>query len=97
MATPQTITIHVQPNAKTTEVTGWHGDAIKIRIAAPAIDGRANDLLIAFLSDILNLPKRAITIRHGHLGRQKTIEILSSHPDIASQLLSQTSKNKKDK
>jgi uncharacterized protein (TIGR00251 family) len=43
------LTIHVQPKAKTTEVVGWHGDAAKIRVAAPPVEGAANDALVRFL------------------------------------------------
>jgi uncharacterized protein (TIGR00251 family) len=69
------LTLHVQPGAKRSEIAGRHGDALKIRIAAPAVDNKANAALIAYLSETLEVPKSAIVIRHGATGRGKVIEI----------------------
>lgn len=69
------LTLHVQPRASRTEIAGCHGDALKIRLAAPPVDGAANAALIAFLAERLGVPRSAITIRHGESGRRKTVEI----------------------
>jgi len=70
-----TLMLHVQPNAKRSGIAGLHGDALKVRIAAPATDNKANAALIGFLSETLGIPKSAIAIRHGATGRRKVIEI----------------------
>ena len=69
------LTLHVQPNARRSEIIGLHGDALKVRIAAPAADNKANAELIEFLSDTLGIPKSAIAIRHGATGRRKGVEV----------------------
>ena len=56
-----TLTLHIQPGAKKTEFGGLHGDALKIRLAAPPVDGKANEALIKFVADTLGLPKSAVT------------------------------------
>jgi uncharacterized protein (TIGR00251 family) len=52
------LTVHVQPGAKRSEMAGLHGDALKIRLAAPAVDGRANAALLAFVAQRLGLASR---------------------------------------
>jgi uncharacterized protein (TIGR00251 family) len=69
------LTLHVQPNARKSQVAGLHGDALRIRIAAPAVDNRANAALIEFLSRALDVPKSAIALRHGETGRRKVLDI----------------------
>lgn len=66
---------HLQPNASKNEFSGLHGDRLKIRIKAPAIDGKANAALIDFLSDEFAVAKNQIKIEQGELGRQKNIRI----------------------
>lgn len=68
---------HLQPNASKNEFAGLHGDRLKIRIKAPAVDGKANTALIDFLSDEFAVTKNQIKIEQGELGRQKTIRIQS--------------------
>jgi len=70
-----TLTVHVQPNARASAFAGLHGDALKIRIAAPAVDDKANAALIDFLHRFLGLPSSLISIRHGARGRRKVVEI----------------------
>lgn len=70
-----TVTLHVQPGARKSEIAGLHGDALKIRIAAPAVDNKANSALIEYLGETLGVPKSAIAIRHGATGRRKVLEI----------------------
>ena len=69
------LSIHVQPSARHTRAEGEHGGALKVRIGAPAVDGRANAMLVQFLAEALGLPKSTITIRHGAHGRRKQVEI----------------------
>ena len=67
--------VHVQPNARSTAVVGLHGDALKIRVAAAAVDNRANAALLDFLCDLLDLKRSQIAIGRGARGRRKRIEI----------------------
>lgn len=73
--------IRVQPNASRTEFAGLHGGCLKIRIAAPPLDDRANTLLIDFLKKKFELPGGRVMIKRGSHGRTKSIEI--SHPGTA--------------
>jgi uncharacterized protein (TIGR00251 family) len=75
------ISIHAQPGAKRTEVCGLHGEALKIRVAAPALEDRANDALVEFIAEQLGVPKRAVTIASGGKSREKRIEIRASASD----------------
>ena len=70
-----TLAIKAVPNAPRNAVVGWLGAALKIKISAPALDGRANDALCEFLADELGLPQRAVTLAHGDKSRQKLVRI----------------------
>ena len=70
-----TLTLHVQPNARQTAVAGLHGDALKLRIAAPAVDNKANLAIIDFLHQWFKLPVSHISIRQGSRGRRKVVEL----------------------
>jgi uncharacterized protein len=67
------LTVHIQPKASTTECVGIHGDAIKFRVAAPPVDGAANDELIRFLARQLSIPAASVRIRSGAGGRHKRV------------------------
>lgn len=69
------VTVHVQPGAKRTELVGEHGDALKIRLAAPPVDGKANEALLAYLAERLGLPRRELALKAGANSRRKQIEI----------------------
>ena len=75
MSSSCTLAIKAVPNAPRSAVVGWLGDALKIKIHAPALDGRANDALCEFLADELGLPKRAVTLVQGDKSRQKLLHI----------------------
>lgn len=79
------LTLHLQPNARASAVAGVHGDALKVRIAAPAVDNKANAALADFLSELLDVPKSAITIRRGATGRRKAVEIAGG-PELLAQV-----------
>ena len=70
-----TLTLHVQPGAKKTEVAGEHGDALKIRLHAPPVEGQANAHLIAFLAQRLAVPKAAVTLISGATSRAKRVRV----------------------
>ena len=63
------------PRAPRNRVDGLRGDAVLIRLAAPPVDGAANEALVAFLSDALGLPRRCITIVSGEKSRDKRVRI----------------------
>jgi len=71
------IRLRVQPNARATEIAGKHGETLKVRVAAPALEGRANALLIEFLRKKMNVPASRVTITQGARGRAKTVEIVA--------------------
>lgn len=70
-----TIAIKAIPNAPRSEVVGWLGDALKVKVNAPPVEGRANEVLCAFLADTFGLPQRAVTVLRGDTSRQKTIHL----------------------
>ena len=67
------LTVHIQPKASATECVGIHGDAIKIRVAGPPVDGKANDELIRFLARRLSIPITSVQIHSGAGGRHKRV------------------------
>lgn len=83
-----TIRVHVIPNAKIDKVLGEHGDAIKIKLRAPALEGKANTALRRFLAEKLSIPQRAIVLEHGERSRDKVIRIDGlSEKEVGNRLL----------
>ena len=75
MVRPTAVPFYVQPRASKTEVVGRHGNAIKIRVKAPPVDGAANEELIRFLSKRFKVPRRAVDLVSGSSSRHKQIAI----------------------
>jgi uncharacterized protein (TIGR00251 family) len=69
------LTLHVQPRASRTEVAGRHGDALKMRLAAPPVDGAANEELVRFLAERLKVPRSAVTLVSGAGSRRKVVVV----------------------
>lgn len=69
------LTLHIQPNAKKTEISGVHGDALKVRLQAPPIDGKANEALCAFLAEIFAVKRQSVVLLSGETSRHKRILI----------------------
>lgn len=67
--------LHVQPGASRTEFAGKHGERIKVRLAARAVDGKANEALIEFLAGYYGVPRRNVRITAGLKSRQKRVQI----------------------
>jgi uncharacterized protein (TIGR00251 family) len=67
--------LHVQPGASRTEFAGKHGERTKVRLAARAVDGRANEALIEFLAHHYGVPRRSVRIISGLKSRQKRVAI----------------------
>jgi uncharacterized protein len=83
-----TIRVHIVPNAKIDKVMGKHGDAIKIKLRAPALEGKANTALLKFLAENLSIPQRALVFERGERSRDKVIRIDGmSEDDIRWRLL----------
>ena len=72
------VTLHVQPGAKRTEIMGLHGDALKIRVAAAAVEGQANTRLLEFLRQAFEVPASRIILKQGEHARRKVVEIRGS-------------------
>jgi len=70
-----TLALKVIPNAPRDEIAGWLGDALKVKVHAPALDGRANDALLEFLADQLGVPRRNVTLLRGDKSRQKVVRL----------------------
>jgi uncharacterized protein len=79
--------VYVQPRAAKTEIVGKHGDALKIRVAAPPVEGAANEELVRFLAKQLRVPLSAIRVVGGAHGRRKTMEIDGINAEAAAALL----------
>jgi uncharacterized protein (TIGR00251 family) len=83
-----TFRVHVVPNAKIDKVVGEHGGAIKIKLRAPAVEGKANAALIAFLAERLKVPARTIILLRGQKSRDKLVRIDGlNEEDIRRRLL----------
>lgn len=69
------VSIYVQPRASKTEVVGEHGDAIKLRVAAPPVEGEANKEVLRFLGKLLGVPISQLIVASGGTGRRKVVEV----------------------
>lgn len=81
------LALHVQPGARATALAGRHGDAIKVRLAAPPVDGRANEALVAFLAGLAGVAPSAVRVVRGTSSRQKVVEVAGLTPERAAALL----------
>ena len=82
-----TLTLHVQPGAKSTNVAGLHGEALKIRLAAPPIEGRANDALLRFIAESFDVPLRQVELKQGGQSRHKVVAVTGSKVEPDSLLV----------
>ena len=83
-----TIDVRVIPRARKTESAGERDGTFVIRLAAPPVDGAANDALVEFLSDIFGIPRRAIRIVSGERSRRKRVSIEGVTMDAVARRLS---------
>lgn len=81
------IQVHAQPGAKRTELVGRHGDALKIRVQSPPLEGRANDELLRFLADTLGVPRSSVSLVRGEKSRSKVFEVASCDRNQAESIL----------
>ena len=75
--------LRVQPRASRTEVAGTHGDAIRVRLTAPPVDGAANEALVRFLAERLGVSRAAVRVVSGDTSRSKVVEVEGVGPDAA--------------
>jgi len=69
------LTLYVQPGATRTEIAGTHGEALKIRIKAPPVEGKANAALVRYLAGAFGVPTRQVMLVRGESSRQKILRI----------------------
>lgn len=72
------LSLYIQPGARRTEVAGIHDGALKIKIAAPPVEGQANAKLLEFLKKAFDVPSNQVILRQGSGGRRKVVEIQGS-------------------
>lgn len=72
------LTLHVQPGAKRSEIAGLHGEALKIRLAAPPVEGRANEALLKFIAGLFGVPLRNTELKQGGQSRHKVVAVTGS-------------------
>jgi uncharacterized protein (TIGR00251 family) len=70
-----TLELKTIPNAPRDEIVGWLGAALKVKVRAPALEGRANVALQEFLAEQLGVPRRSVTLLHGDKSRQKVVAV----------------------
>jgi len=86
-ATGATFRVRVQPGASKNEITGVQEDALKVRIIAPPVQGKANKVLIQFLAKQLTVKRSQVEILSGHTSRIKTIHIVGQGTEKLQQLI----------
>jgi uncharacterized protein len=79
--------LRVVPDARRSEVAGIHGEAIKVKVQAPAVEGKANEALRTFLAGQLEVPVRAVEIVGGEKSRDKLVAIDGLQMEAARQRL----------
>ena len=85
-APPATFWVHVQAGARRSELAGMHGDAVKVRVAAPREAGRANEELRRLLAAELGVPASNVEIVSGRTSRRKRIRVIGAAPDRVAAL-----------
>jgi uncharacterized protein (TIGR00251 family) len=81
------IRLHIQPRAAGTGLAGVFGDALKVRLKSPPVDGAANEELIRFLAEKLGVPRNRVELVAGHSARRKTVRVEGVSADDAARLL----------
>lgn len=76
------LNLHIQPGAKKTEIVGLHGDALKIRLAAPPVDGKANAALVAFIAAKVGAGRTAVEVISGLTSRAKRVRVAGISPQV---------------
>lgn len=80
------LAVRAQPGAKVSQITGMHGERLKIAIQAPPVDGKANAALCAFVAQWLGLPRRAVRVGAGESSRDKRLDITADLAWVAAKV-----------
>ena len=80
------LAVHAQPRAAATEITGWDGDVLKIRLRAPPVDGKANEALVQFLAKKLHIAPSLVSVVRGQAARHKFVQIPLTKDEITRRL-----------
>jgi len=81
------LTLHIQPRASKNEICGVHGDALKIRLTSPPVDGAANKLCREFIAGLFKVSMSAVKIISGETSRHKRVRITGADPAIFRQVM----------
>lgn len=81
------IAVQIAPNAKRNEVLGVFDDALKIRLQAQPIEGKANEALVKFVAGALAVSRSSVIITHGHTNKRKLLEVRAVTQEAAERLL----------
>jgi|SRR5689334_11658457 uncharacterized protein (TIGR00251 family) len=87
-----TFSIKVHPRARKNAITGVVGDALKLALTAPPVDGKANQAVIEFFADLFAIPRSSVTIASGETSRNKVVRITGVSKTLAEQRLSENLK-----
>ncbi len=82
------LTLYIQPGAKRTEAVGLHGDALKLKLAAAPVDGKANTALVDYLAECFAVRRNQVVLKQGEKSRRKIVMILQSRhsPEVLLRL-----------
>jgi uncharacterized protein (TIGR00251 family) len=81
------LAVHVQPRARRTEAAGLHGDAVKVRVAAPPVDGAANEELARYVAERVGVARAAVRVVAGASSRRKVVEVEGVSTEAARRAL----------
>jgi uncharacterized protein len=84
-----TFALKVHPRARKNAITGIVGDALKLALTAPPVEGKANQAVIEFFSDLFQIPRSSVTIASGETSRNKVIRIAGVSKPVAEQKLAE--------
>jgi len=88
-----TFAVKVHPRARKNAITGTVGDALKLALTAPPVDGKANQAVIEFFADLFQIPRSSVTIASGETSRNKVIRIAGVSRPVAEQRLAENLKS----
>lgn len=86
------LTLHVQPKASVTAIKGVHGDALKLAVQAPPVDGVANEAVLKFVAELFCVPVRNVTLDIGEKSRRKVVGVMGVPMEIARARLTEALK-----
>lgn len=78
------LAVQITPNAKKSEIVGILDGMLKIRLQAQPIEGKANEALTRFIASLLDVPKTAVCLTHGHSNKRKILEVRNDHLTVAA-------------